>query len=159
MLGDGEVGASQPSRLVPAHGCAFDQQLLGLLAAAPRTATAGMSRLAAGRTKLAIVRALFAAALARRMLPAREEAARLREDGAAKEGGRFEVRHVPFGPFVLGVGIRFARTSAAARSIRWPLGATSCPVRHRAGHPLPYSRRGLARHGRGWSLRCPLVQG
>src|ERR1035438_3990922 len=159
MLGDGEVGASQPSSLVPAHGCAFDQQLLGLLAAAPRAATAGMGRVAAGRTKLVIVRALLAAALARGTLPAREEAARLREDGAAKEGRRFEVRHVHIGPFVLGVSIRFARNSAAARSIRWPLGATSCPVRHRAGNPLPYSRRGLARRGRGWSLQCPLVRG
>src|ERR1035437_1067111 len=144
MLGDGEVGLGQLSRLVLRHGCPFDQQLLGLFAAAPRTATAVMSRRAAGRTKLVIVRALFAATLARRMLPAREEAARLREDGAAKEGRRFEVRHVHIGPFVLGVSIRFARTSAAARSSRWPLGATSCPVRHRAGHPLPYSRRGLA---------------
>src|ERR1039458_306718 len=159
MLGDAQVGASPPSRLVPAHGCAFDQQILGLLAAAPRAATAGMGRPAAGRAELVIVRALFAAALARRMLPAREEARRLWEDGTAKEGRRFEVRHVHIGPFVLGVSIRFARTSAAARSSRWPSGATSCPVRHRAGHPLPYSRRGLARRGRGWSLRCPLVRG
>src|ERR1039458_10331044 len=94
MLGDGEVGLGQLSRLVLRHGCPFDEQFLGFLAAAPRTATAGMSRLAAGRTKLVIVRALFAAALARRMLPAPEEAARLREDGAAKEGRRFGVRHV-----------------------------------------------------------------
>src|ERR1035437_3133768 len=94
MLGDGEVGASQPSRLVPAHGCAFDQQILGLLAAAPRAATAGMGRLAAGWTILVIVRALFAAAFVRGMMPAREEARRLREDRAAKEGRRFEVRQI-----------------------------------------------------------------
>jgi len=84
MLSDGEVGDGQLSRLVPSDGFAFDQQFLGLLAATPGTATAGVGRLAAGRTGFVIVRALFAAALVRGMVPAREAASRLRDDGAGK---------------------------------------------------------------------------
>jgi len=43
-----------------------------------------VGRLAAGRTEFVIVRALFAAALVRGMVPARETASRLRDDGAGK---------------------------------------------------------------------------
>src|ERR1035441_8502547 len=135
MLGDGEVGLGQLSRLVLRHGCPFDQQLLGLFAAAPRAATAGMGRLAAGRTDLVIVRALFAAALARGMGPAPEETGRLWGDGAGKEGRRVEVRRVHSNPFVLSVSIPFARTSAAGRSIRWPSSAILCLAKHRPAHP------------------------